>query len=163
MNLTVRKYNEYDIGEMTAIWNEVVSAADAFPQLDCLTDYESVNFFASQSYCGVCEDTETGKVVGLYILHPNNVGRCGHIANASFAVKSGLRGNHIGEKLVCDCLDTAKDLGFRILQFNAVVKSNAAAHRLYKKLGFVRLGTVPGGFLKNDGEYEDIVLYYHTL
>ena len=64
MNLTVRKYNEYDIGEMTAIWNEVVSAADAFPQLDCLTDYESVNFFASQSYCGVCEDTETGKVVG---------------------------------------------------------------------------------------------------
>jgi len=38
-------------------------------------------FFASQSYCGVAEDE--GKVVGLYILHPNNVGRCGHICNAS--------------------------------------------------------------------------------
>lgn len=163
MNLTVRKYTENDIGMMTEIWNEVVLSADAFPQLDCLNKNNAADFFASQSYCGICEDEETGAVVGLYILHPNNVGRCGHIANASFAVKNGLRGNHIGEMLVRDCLIAAKNLGFQILQFNAVVKSNIAAHKLYEKLGFVKLGTVPGGFLKKDGNYEDIVLYYHTL
>jgi len=43
-------------------------------------------FFASQSYTGAAE--EDGKIYGLYILHPNNVGRCGHICNASFAVSS---------------------------------------------------------------------------
>lgn len=163
MKLTVRKYGKKDLQSMTDIWNEVVAAADAFPQIEELTESESERFFSDQSYCGVCEDTQTGEIVGLYILHPNNIGRCAHIANASFAVKSSLRGNHIGERLVRDCLDTAGTLGFTVLQFNAVVKSNTAAHRLYEKLGFVRLGTVPGGFLTKDGEYEDIVLYYHTL
>ena len=57
---------------------------------------------------------DDGRIVGLYILHPNNVGRCGHICNASYAVKSKCRGQHIGEKLVSDCLLKAKDIGFRM-------------------------------------------------
>ena len=55
------------------------------------------------------------------------------------------------------------ELGFRILQFNAVVASNTAAIRLYKKLGFDVIGTVKGGFLMKDGSYEDIVLFYIEL
>lgn len=148
---------------MTEIWNQVVLQADAFPQLDCLTAENADDFFASQSFSGVAQDTQSGNIIGLYILHPNNVGRCGHIANASFAVSKDCRGRHVGELLVKHCLDTAGKIGFRLLQFNAVVKSNSAAHRLYTKLGFVRIGTVPGGFLREDGTYEDIVLYYHTL
>ena len=101
--------------------------------------------------------------MGLYILHPNNIGRCGHICNASYAVKKGLRGQHIGEKLVTDCMEKGKELGFKILQFNAVVRSNEYALRLYKKLGFVQLGIIPGGFLMKDGTYEDIILHYHVL
>ena len=96
-------------------------------------------------------------------MHPNNVGRCGHIANASYAVKSEFRGNHIGELLVCDCREKAKEFGFRILQFNAVVKTNHSARHLYEKLGFTPLGTIPGGFLMKDGQYEDIVPYYYVL
>ncbi len=45
-------------------------------------------------------NTDNNEIVGLYILHPNNVGRCGHICNASYAVRRDLRGEHIGEKLV---------------------------------------------------------------
>lgn len=41
---------------------------------------------------------EDGKIYGLYILHPNNVGRCSHICNASYAVSSDARGRHIGEQ-----------------------------------------------------------------
>lgn len=58
-----------------------------------------------------------GEVVGLYILHPNNIGRCGHIANASYAVKTGLRGLGIGEALVRDCMRQGAGRGFRVLQF----------------------------------------------
>ena len=108
-------------------------------------------------------EEEDGRILGLYILHPNNVGRCGHISNASFAVGREARGKHIGELLVRDCLAQAKAHGFRLIQFNAVVKTNAPARHLYQKLGFVELGSIPGGFLKKDGVYEDIVLYYHTL
>lgn len=159
--MLIRKYTSADLDQMIHIWNEVVEEGIAFPQEECL-DMDSGNgFFASQSYTGVAEDD--GAVVGLYILHPNNVGRCGHICNASYAVSSSVRGKHIGEKLVLDCLSRAAELGFRVLQFNAVVESNVHARHLYERLGFVQLGTIPGGFRMKDGHYENICPYYHTL
>ena len=108
-------------------------------------------------------DAESGKVYGLYILHPNNIGRCGHICNASYAVSRDSRGLHIGEKLVSDCLTRGKEHGFGVLQFNAVVACNVPARHLYERLGFTQLGVIPKGFRMKDGHYEDICPYYHEL
>ena len=159
--MIIRKYEEKDLQQMIDIWNEVVEDGIAFPQEDLLDSVSGKEFFDLQSYTGVAEDD--GQIVGLYILHPNNVGRCGHICNASYAVNSKRRGLHIGEKLVSDCLLKAKDIGFRVLQFNAVVESNIHARHLYERLGFVQLGTIPGGFRMKDGHYENICPYYRTL
>ena len=161
--ITVREYRSQDMDEAMNIWNEVIREGIAFPQLDELTGQTADEFFREQSYTGIAEDDETGEVVGLYILHPNNVGRCGHICNTSYAVKSGKRGQHIGEKLVKDSLSVGARLGFRILQFNAVVASNIHALHLYKRLGFTQLGRIPQGFLMKDGHYEDIILQYIVL
>lgn len=89
----------------------------------------------------------TGLFWAFNILHPNNVGRCGHIANASYAVATSMRGCGVGELLVRDSLVAGAALGFRILQFNAVVCTNKATIRLYEKLGFVRLGIIPDGLI----------------
>lgn len=159
--MIIREYGPEDIGAMIRIWNEVVEEGIAFPQEECLTIETGAAFFASQSFTGVAEDD--GKIVGLYILHPNNVGRCSHICNASYAVASDVRGKHIGEKLVMDCLKKGRELGFRVLQFNAVVESNTHARNLYERLGFTQLGTIPGGFRMKDGHYENICPYYHEL
>lgn len=159
--MTVREYTEKDISAMVRIWNEVVEDGIAFPQEELLDEKSGKEFFASQTYCGVAE--ENGKVEGLYILHPNNIGRCGHICNASYAVNSSCRGKHIGEKLVSDCLVQAKRLGFGVMQFNAVVESNIHARHLYERLGFIQLGTIPNGFRMKDGSYQNICPYYHTL
>ena len=159
--MQVREYTKQDLPDMIRIWNEVVEDGIAFPQEELLDAESEEAFFESQSYCGVAE--EDGKVYGLYILHPNNVGRCGHICNASYAVSSDARGRHIGEMLVKDCLRMGRELGFRVLQFNAVVESNVHARHLYERLGFVQLGTIPGGFRMKDGHYENICPYYHEL
>ena len=159
--MMIREYREEDLEAMIRIWNEVVTEGIAFPQEECLDLNSGEAFFASQSYTGVAE--EEGTVLGLYILHPNNVGRCGHICNASYAVSSDARGRHIGEQLVTDCLLQGKRLGFRIMQFNAVVESNIHARHLYERLGFTQLGTIPGGFRMKDGKYENICPYYHEL
>ena len=159
--MLIREHTQTDLEQMIPIWNEIVEEGIAFPQEECLDMESGKNFFASQSYTGVAD--ENGKIVGLYILHPNNVGRCGHICNASYAVSASVRGRHIGEKLVLDCLQKAKELGFRVLQFNAVVETNTHARHLYERLGFVQLGTIPGGFRMKDGHYENICPYYHTL
>ncbi|HNX15667.1 MAG TPA: GNAT family N-acetyltransferase, partial [Oscillospiraceae bacterium] len=100
MDVIVRKYREDDIPEMIRIWNEVIEEGIAFPQEDYLAEETGKSFFAEQTYCAVAECKNNSKIYGMYILHPNNVGRCGHIGNASFAVSSGSRGKHIGEKLV---------------------------------------------------------------
>lgn len=146
---------------MIKIWNEVVDEGTAFPQEELLTVQTGAEFFAAQTYCAVAVD-ENG-VCGLYILHPNNVGRCGHICNASYAVSTEKRGLHIGEALVSDCLVQAKLHGFGVLQFNAVVATNVHARHLYERLGFTQLGTIPKGFRLKSGEYEDICPYYHEL
>ncbi|NLF26639.1 MAG: GNAT family N-acetyltransferase [Clostridiales bacterium] len=159
--MEVRAYREDDLPAMAEIWNEVVEEGVAFPQTERLSLDGARALFAAQSFSAVAE--EDGEILGLYILHPNNVGRCGHIANASYAVSSRRRGRGVGEALVRHCLKMGGELGFRLLQFNAVVRTNARAIRLYERLGFRRIGEVPGGFWMKDGHYEDIVLFYHIL
>ncbi|MBQ6876823.1 MAG: GNAT family N-acetyltransferase [Oscillospiraceae bacterium] len=161
--IKVREFFDSDAKDAAAIWNKVVEDGVAFPQLECLSVEEAEVFFKSQDYTGIAFDTDTNEIVGLYILHPNNIGRCGHIANASYAVRADLRGKHIGESIVSHSLSKAAELGFKLMQFNAVVASNHPALHLYEKLGFIKIGTIPGGFHLKDGRFEDIVLFYHTL
>ena len=62
-----------------------------------------------------------------------------------------------------DSLEQTRRLGFRLMQFNAVVEQNTGARRLYEKLGFVGLGVIPGGFRRKDGMFVNICPYYITL
>lgn len=163
MDIEIRAYKKEDLPEMIEIWNDVVEEGIAFPQEEILTTQTGSEFFSSQTYSAVALNTDTGTICGLYILHPNNIGRCGHICNASYAVRSICRGLHIGEKLVTDSLYQGRQHGFRVLQFNAVVSTNIHARHLYERLGFIQLGTIPGGFRLKNGQYEDICPYYHVL
>ena len=149
--IEIKVYEPRHLARMIEVWNGIVAAGDAFPQEETLTAESGAAFFGSHD------------VLGLYILHPNNVGRCAHICNASFAVSPEARGRGVGERLVRHCLAQAKECGFRVMQFNAVVADNIAARRLYERLGFVQLGTIPGGFRALDGGYRDICPYIRVL
>ena len=158
--MIIRGFTKDDLPEMISIWNEIVEKGNAFPQEESLTLKTGFAFFNSQSHVGVAFD---GEILGLYILHPNNVGRCSHIANASYAVSSKARGKHIGQKLVLDSMEKAKELDFLILQFNAVVEDNFSARHLYEKLGFKKLGVIPKGFRLDNDEFANICPYYIEL
>ena len=105
MDVIIRKYNKNDLKEMIEIWNEVVLDGIAFPQTEPLNIETAEIFFSSQSFTGVAE--KDGEILGLYILHPNNIGRCGHISNSSYAVSSKARGMKIGKKLVLHSIETS--------------------------------------------------------
>ena len=158
----VRPFRAGDTEGAAEIWNEVIRDGNAFAEEECLTLEEASMLFSAQSYVGIAEDAY-GEIVGAYILHPNYPGRLGGICNASFAVRKSRRGEHIGEKLVKDCIEKAKTTGFRIMQFNAVIESNTHARHLYERLGFIQSGTVPAGFRLKDGSYENICQYYLEL
>lgn len=61
----------------------------AFPQEDEPDLASGAAFFASQTHCGVAVEDE--KVLGLYILHPNNVGRCKRDSTVPYYDDSGAR------------------------------------------------------------------------
>ena len=73
--MNVREYTEADLPRMAEIWNQVVEDGIAFPQLEPLTLETARGFFRAQNFSAVAE--EDGEIFGLYILHPNNEGRCG--------------------------------------------------------------------------------------
>ena len=93
MDFEIRELQPEDAPQATAVWNQVVACGAAFPQVEPMTDAEGLSFFRAQSCTGIAASRDTGEVLGLYTLHPNNVGRCGHIANASFAVRESARGD----------------------------------------------------------------------
>ncbi|MDO4841700.1 MAG: N-acetyltransferase [Phoenicibacter congonensis] len=158
----IRDFREEDLPEMVEIWNEVVEDGVAFPQEECLDVDSAREFFSAQDGCRVAV-LGSGEVAALSIIHPNAIGRSGHIANASYAVSSKFRGLHIGDKIVRDSLEVAKSLGYRILQFNAVVASNVHALHLYERIGFKKIGCIEGGFRNKQGEYEDMFAYFYPL
>lgn len=158
MALEIRPFREEDLAGMIKVWNEVVEAGESFPQIMPLSIDDAREFFGAQTLTTVA--VVDNKLFGLYILHPNNVGRCAHVANASYAVVSSARGLGLGRELVKDSLEQAARKGFRGLQFNAVVASNVSAIHLYEDMGFTRVGTIPHGFCNNMGGYEDMHIYY---
>ena len=95
MELEVRAYTPDDLPAMIRIWNEVVEDGVAFPQEELLDEITGAEFFAAQTYNAVAVEKTSGQVIGLYILHPNNVGRCGHICGGGGGCAAHLENRNL--------------------------------------------------------------------
>ena len=84
-----------------------------------------------------------GRVVGTYILKPNQPGLGSHVANAGYMVGEDGRGRGVGRAMCEHSLEEARRMGFLAMQFNMVVSANESAVALWKKLGFSIVGTLP--------------------
>ena len=93
----------------------------------------------------VAEDGN-GAVRGTAVVKPNQPGLGDHVANASFMVDPSARGLGIGRRLGEAVIERSRSAGYRALQFNAVVATNAPAIRLWESLGFAVVGRVPQAF-----------------
>jgi GNAT superfamily N-acetyltransferase len=87
-----------------------------------------------------------GDVVGSAKMGPNRPGPGRHIATASFIVSPAAQGRGVGRALGEWVIAWCARQGFHGIQFNAVVETNTAAVRLWHRLGFVTVGTVPEAF-----------------
>lgn len=135
-------------GDAAAIWNifkAVVEPGDTYSFDSNTTEREAVAYFVGPGITSfVAEDD--GRVVGMYKLIPNRIGRGSHVSNASFMVDPTAHGKGIGRMLGEHCLAEAKRQGYDAMQFNFVVSTNTAGVTLWKKLGFEVVGTLPKAF-----------------
>jgi len=85
-------------------------------------------------------------VVGSYALKPNHPDRGAHVCNAGYLVARDHRGEGVGEAMGRHSLAAARELGYLAMQYNQVVATNTAAVRLWTKLGFKTMATLPRAF-----------------
>ena len=87
-----------------------------------------------------------GTVVGTANMYANRPGRGSHVASASFMVDQARAGRGTGRALGGEVIEWARRSGFRAIQFNAVVETNARAVKLWRSLGFEIVGRAPEAF-----------------
>src|SRR4051812_37916950 len=110
----------------------------------------------------VAEDKK-GRVVGTYILKPNQPALGAHVANAGFMVCPSARGHGVGRRMAEHCLAESRRLGYCAMQFNFVVSRNQPSVRLWQQLGFEIVGTLPGAFRHARHGFVDAYVMFKSL
>lgn len=148
-----------------AIWRifqEVIAAGDAYVfEADTTREQFMAYWFAPTSHPQVA--LLDGEVAGSYIVKANHPGRGSHVANASYMTAASARGQGIAGKMCQHSLRLAKSLGFRAMQFNIVVATNAVAVALWQKHGFRITGTLPDAFRHATLGYVDAHVMFRDL
>jgi len=143
--VVVRSATESDAEGVLAIARELVSDGTTYVFAPETTDDELAAYWLDARARRFVA-TVAGEVAGCYLLRPNQTGRGGHVANASYAVAQRFAGRGVGRAMGEHSLEEARRHGFTALQFNFVVSTNEAAVALWKKLGFRIVGEIPKAF-----------------
>ena len=160
--LNLRPAADSDRESIWQIFHEVVAGGDAFAFApDTSRENALAYWFSEEKRVFVAE--EDGEILGSYYVRPNQKGGGVHVANAGYMVISVARGRGIARAMAEHSLEEAQRLGFRAMQFNCVVSTNASAVHLWKQLGFDIVGTLPGAFLHPRQGYVDVYVMYRNL
>lgn len=143
--MIIRRAQPDDAAAIWRIFQAVVAPGDTYSFAPDTTEKDAVAYFLGPGITSfVAEDG--GRVIGMYKLIPNRIGRGSHVSNASFMVDPAAQGRGAGRALGEHCLDEARRQGYDAMQFNFVVSTNTAGVALWKKLGFEIVGTLPKAF-----------------
>lgn len=161
-DLRIRPATAADHDPIWAILEPVYRAGETYcvprdiSREDALADWCAAPFSVFVAEAG-------GRVLGTSHVGRNRPGGGGHVANASFATAPAARGGGVAAALVAHAKVWARAQGFRAMQFNFVVATNADAVHSWQKAGFAIAGRLPGAFLHPSQGYVDALVMYHDL
>jgi len=112
-----------------------------------------------KTYVAIMED----QIAGTFIIRDNQPGLGNHIANASYMTSPTLTSRGVGTAMAEYSFKEAKELGYRALQFNLVLKSNTRAVNLWLRLGFGIIGEIPGAFRDPENGFTDAYIMFKSL
>ena len=106
---------------------------------------------------------EAGQVLGTYFVHPNQLGPGSHVSNCGYATAPAGRGKGVARAMCAHSLEHARARGYRSMQFNIVVSTNASAVHLWESMGFRTLCRIPGAFNHPALGFVDTLLMFREL
>jgi len=160
--INIRLYADADRAAVWSIFQATVAPGDTYVFDPNISETDALAYWLNPNNSIFVAERE-GRVVGSYILKPNQPGLGSHVANAAFMVSPSVRGLGVGRLMGEHCLAEARRQGFRAMQFNFVVSTNHAAVRLWKELGFSIVGTLPGAFAHRGHGFVDAYVMYRSI
>lgn len=106
---------------------------------------------------------ENGVILGGFYQRCNQMGLGSHIANGGYVVSPAAKGRGVGRILGERSVERARERGFRGIQFNFVVATNTVAVKLWRSLGFIIIGSIPGGYHYKQERYDDAFIMFKDL
>lgn len=160
--MLIRPAADADWPAILAMLKPVFAAGDTYA-VDRDLDDEAIRAFWLMPAHEVFVVEIDGAVGGTYYLMANRHGGGAHVANCGYVTAPSARGKGVASAMCRHSLERAKQRGFRAMQFNHVVSSNEGAVRLWQKLGFDIVGTLPGAFNHPVHGFVDAYVMFRAL
>lgn len=128
-DIQIRPAGEQDFDAMWSIFCAHVAAGETYPFTTATTREAGHAYWLGPEVTAFVAASGT-RVLGMYRLVQNQVGRGHHVANASYMVSPSAQGAGVGRLLGEHSLLEARRQGYLAMQFNYVVSTNTAAIRL---------------------------------
>lgn len=149
VGVTIREAVAEDWPSIWPFFSTIVAAGETYALPEDLTSDEARAIWMRErpgaTFVAV-EATGGTDVLGTAKVIPNQAGRGSHVANGAFMINPARSGRGVGRALAAHAVEWARSEGYRSMQFNSVVETNAAAVALWTSMGFRILATVPEGF-----------------
>ncbi|EMI43041.1 GNAT family N-acetyltransferase [Rhodopirellula sp. SWK7] len=161
--LQIRQLTDADWSSAWAVIEPVFRAGDTYPYSRDISRHDAYDTWVgtpSKSFVAV---DEAGTVLGTYYLKPNQPAQGSHVCNCGYIVSDAARGLGVASEMCRHSQRLAVADGYRAMQFNFVVSTNAGAVRLWQKQGFEIVGTLPKAFHHPVQGYVDAFVMYKTL
>jgi ribosomal protein S18 acetylase RimI-like enzyme len=161
--VSIRRFRESDWPAVWPILRTTFEAGDTYAFSPDSTEYEIHRAWVeapSATYVACAPD---GQVLGTYFIKPNHPALGAHVCNCGYVVAPFAQGRGIAAAMCEHSQAEAVSMDFRAMQFNLVVATNERAVRLWKRLGFAVVGTLPRAFRHLRLGYVDALVMFKEL
>jgi ribosomal protein S18 acetylase RimI-like enzyme len=159
---TIRPSLPADAAAIWVVIEPVIRAGETYPLPRDMTREDALAYWHRPEHEVFVAD-DGGDIVGTYYLRANSRAGGGHVANCGYMTAPGAAGRGVGRAMCMHSLARAKACGFRAMQFNLVISTNAPAVHLWQSCGFAIAGRLPGAFQHPVHGYVDALVMYRTL
>ncbi len=159
----IRPFASADWPEVWAILEPVFRAGDTYSFPADIDEAEAYRVWIELPVATFVAVDPAGCVLGTYYLKANQAGPGAHVCNCGYVTGDRARGRGVASALCEHSQRQAVEHGFRAMQYNMVVSTNAGAVRLWQRHGFEIVGTLPGAFRHPGQGFVDAYVMYKTL
>ena len=160
---SIRSYQPSDWPAIWSMLQSTFAAGDTYAYAPDSTESYIHNAWIEYPQATFVATDEDGNILGTYFIKPNHTGLGDHVCNCGYVVAVAAQGQGVAAAMCEQSQLEAVRLGFLAMQFNLVVSTNERAVRLWKRLGFAVVGTLPGAFRHQKLGQVDALVMFKTL